>query len=152
MKFLVIFMALTIGWSTQGHTAKKDFLAQYVKPIVIEIISRDEKGVLRKENLPCTPQTCCFSEESYCFMENGHCVCDINRCEMWPSKKDTKIYWMKISGTEAERFCGRPRLLHKLTQICRCNPEKIPMCEQCNPPPPECIPGPRIPKSCCDDC
>lgn len=133
MKFLGIFFALVIGYSNSAYANHDGFKSQYVKPITIKIFS-SKGGVIKEEHFFCTPQTCCFSERFYCFMENGKCICDLHICEQWPNKLDTKNYWMEITGTEAERHCGRPRLLHKLTNLCRCDPDKNPPCDECNPP------------------
>ncbi|MBA3812879.1 MAG: hypothetical protein H0X26_00060 [Alphaproteobacteria bacterium] len=150
MKFLGVFMALVVAWSSFASAQHAGYSQKYVKPINIHILSRDSTGVVKKEKFYCTPQTCCFAERFYCFMENGHCICDLHRCDIKPDKKNIMSYWMEISGTEAERYCGRPRLLHELTQLCECDQDKTPPCSQCNPPPPECPSGP--PQDCCGEC
>ena len=117
MKVLGVFFALSIGWISFAEATQENFKLQYVQPIRIQIYSNN-KGVTQEEYFQCTPQTCCFSEKFYCFMDNGECYCDLHICEEWPNTPDTKRYWMKISGTAAEKYCGRARLLYELTDLC----------------------------------
>jgi hypothetical protein len=133
MKFLGRIFVLFLGLTTLGHATQDNFRAQYVQPLRIQIFS-STKGVTREEHFYCTPQTCCFSEKFYCFMENGECYCDLHVCEEWPNSSDPKKYWMKMSGTDAEKYCGRPHLLHEATNLCLCDPDKNPPCDDCNPP------------------
>jgi len=138
MKTLTTSLVLLIGSLSMAHAVVPEgFALQYVKPIIIKILSNRE-GVTRKENFHCTPETCCFSERFYCFMTKGRCICDLHVCGHPPNQQG---YWMEITGTEAERYCGRPRMLHKLTQLCKCDPDRTPVCNQCNPPPKRYIPG-----------
>lgn len=130
MRFLGGVFVLVMGWSTITY-AKDNFVSQYVEPIKIRVFSNTKKGPVTQESLHCTPQTCCFSEKFYCFMENGRCICDLHVCNQGIDKKS---YWMEISGAEAEKYCGRPRLLHELTTLCICDPNKTPPCDECNPP------------------
>lgn len=159
MKFLGFFLALSIGYtsicyatqmipakqavSTKQEVPKKQegYALQYVKPIIVKIFSNMD-GVTKEENFSCTPKTCCFSERFYCFMENGKCICDLHRCS---ARSDKKSYWMELSGTEAERYCGRPRLLHRLTNLCFCDRYKDSPCDECNPPPNSFVYG----EECC---
>jgi len=150
MKFLQIFFALFLGCASIGH-ADQDFKAQYSKPLTVKIFSRD-KGIVQEEYFRCTPQTCCFAEKSYCFMSYGECICDLERCEQWPDKANTKDYWMVIGGMEAERVCGRARRLHEVTGLCLCDPDKNPACDECNPPVTGCIPTPGGISSLPQDC
>lgn len=138
MKFLSILIACCIGYSNLGCAERSGSALNPIKPIEIRIISRDEMGVDKREYFQCTPQTCCFAEDFYCFMENGHCVCDLHVCGR--HKAPNKTYWMKIVGTEAERVCGRPRMLHDLTMLCQCDPYKAIPCGECNPPVPIVVP------------
>lgn len=133
MKFLGVFFALSIGWMNLAEATQAGFELQYVKPIRIQIFSTS-KGVTREEYFQCTPQTCCFSERFYCFMTEGECICDLHICEEWPDSFDEKRYWMKISGTHAERVCGRAHALHDLTMLGLCDPDKDPPCGESNRP------------------
>lgn len=129
---------LLLGYSTIVCAVEQDGSALHpIKPIEIRIISRDDMGLDKREYFQCTPKTCCFSENFYCFMEKGHCVCDLYVCG--PQKAPNKTYWMKIVGTEAERYCGRPHLLHELTRLCICDPNKTIPCDECNPPAPSYV-------------
>lgn len=149
MKFLGVIFSLFIACSNIVHANQEGFEMQYVKPIVIKVFS-NTKGVVKEESLRCTPQTCCFSERFYCFMENGKCICDLHVCHEWPEV--AKSYWMEITGTESEKYCGRARFLHELTHLCLCDPNKIPACDECNPPSPGAIFSPGVGISLPQDC
>lgn len=152
MKFLGVLISLTIAWLSTASADLGGYESQYIKPVDITFYSREKTGAVKQEYLRCTPQTCCFSEGFYCFMERGRCICPLNRCEMWPNKKDTKTYWMKISGTEAERYCGRSRMLHELTKLCLCGPDKMSPCNECNPPKAACGTNDKTGTSLPSDC
>lgn len=147
MKFICSILTLFLVYSSISYANQDHFESQYVKPISIRILS-SLKGVVQQETFICTPQTCCFSEKFYCYMANGQCICDIHRCNDWTDKKR---YWIEITGTEAERYCGRSRLPHQLTSgICLCDPDKDPPCNECNPPSRGSYPtdGLSFPKDC----
>lgn len=141
MKFAKVFFVLLLGYSQGVLAAQDNFKAQYVPPLEIRIFSNEE-GNTQEEYIHCTPQTCCFSQRFWGFMDDGECICDLHLCEEWPTEAATKAYWMVIRGAEAERVC-RPRELHKLTQLCLCDPYKNPPCDVCNPP----VTAPQAPVS-----
>lgn len=134
MRFLSVLLAILISFPSIACANNDGFASQYVKPLTIKTFSKNDQGVIREESLRCTPQTCCFSERFYCFMEEGKCICDLHVCEQWPDAAATKSYWMEFRGTEAEKYCGRSHLLHELTDLCLCDPDKDPPCAECNRP------------------
>jgi hypothetical protein len=148
MKVLAVFLGLCIGYLSPTYAEPEGFQLQYVKPFVIKIISK-KAGVTTREYMRCTPYTCCFSERFYCFMSNGKCICDLHVCGQESSKKR---FWMEISGTEAERVCGRPIPLHALTHLCRCDPERRSPCNPCTTPENNFTPGPMEGLSLPPDC
>lgn len=127
-----VFFFLFLVSVNFGYAIKQGYQLEYNKPIIIKVFSESEQGVIRQESIPCSPQSCCFAERFICFMEDGKCICDLHHCNGWFG--DSKNYWMEISGFLAERYCGRFRLMHSLTQLCRCDPNKEPPCGTCNPP------------------
>lgn len=150
MKLFGGFFALFIGSVSLVYAQQESFRMQYVKPIVVKIFS-DHKGVIKEEGIRCTPQTCCFSERFYCSMDNGRCFCDLHLCNQ---SRDKKNYWMEITGTEAERYCGRARRLHELTNLCLCDPDKDIPCIECNQPYTGSLssPNPQLGSSVPQDC
>jgi hypothetical protein len=47
MKFLGVFISLTIVWSSIASAQSEGYSQQYVKPIEIKILSRDKKGIVK---------------------------------------------------------------------------------------------------------
>lgn len=148
MKFLKVLLALSVGYSSIAHAKQEGFALQYAKPIIIKIYS-NSKGVIKEEPMSCTPETCCFSERYYCIMDSGICYCDLHLCNQGSKEKS---YWMELTGTEAERYCGRSRMLHELTNLCLCDPDKDSPCDQCNRPCPAPSSNPKIWTSLPPDC
>jgi len=122
MRILGILLILLMEFPICANASS--ISGQYLKPLMIKILS-DNNGVAKEEHMKCTGQTCCFEENYYCAIEGGVCVCDLYMCNEGPTQKE---YWMELSGFNARMYCEDPHLLHKLTGLCLCSPNKTPSC------------------------